>query len=55
MIRTLGATNGRAAFSVYRRAITGLNCRATTVMGYFTIFPLISIRVKGGGRQGEED
>jgi hypothetical protein len=39
MISTIGATNGRAVFSVYRRAITGLNCRASTVMGYFTIFP----------------
>jgi hypothetical protein len=55
MISIIGATNGRAAFSVYRRAITGLNCRASTVMGYFTIFPLISISVKSGGREGEED
>jgi hypothetical protein len=55
MISTIGGTNGRAAFSVYRRAVTGLNCRASTVMGYFTIFPLISISVKSGGRQGEED
>jgi hypothetical protein len=55
MVSTIGATNGRAAFSVYRRAITGLNCRASTVVGYFTIFPLISISVKSGGREGEED
>lgn len=49
MISTIGATNGRAAFSVNRRAITGLNRRASTVMGYFTIFSLISISVKSGG------
>jgi hypothetical protein len=55
MISTIGATNGRAAFSVCRRAIIGLNCRTSTVMGYFTIFPLISISIKSGGREGEED
>ena len=55
MIGTIGATNGRATSCVHRRAITGLNCRASTVVGYFTIFPLISISVKsGGGREGEE-
>jgi hypothetical protein len=55
MISAIGATNGRAAVTVYRRAITGLNRRASTVMGYFTIFPLISISVESGGREGEDD
>jgi hypothetical protein len=49
MIGTIGATNGRATSCVHRRAITGLNCRASTIMGYFSIFPLISISVKSGG------
>ena len=49
MISTIGTMNGRTTFGVHRRAITGLNCRASTIMGYFTIFPLISISVKTGG------
>jgi hypothetical protein len=49
MISTIGTTNGRATSCVHRRAITGLNCRASTIMGYFTIFPLISISVNSGG------
>ena len=49
MISAIGATNGRATSCVHRRAITGLNCRASSIMGYFGIFPLISISVKSGG------
>ena len=55
MISAIGTTNGRATSGVHRRAITGLNGRASTIMGYFTVFPLISISVKTGGRAGEED
>ena len=55
MISTIGATNSRAASGVDRRAITSLNCRAITIMSCFTVFPLISIGVKSGGREGEED
>ena len=49
MISTVGTTNGRTTFGVHRRTIIGLNCRASPIMGYFAVFPLISIRVKTGG------
>ena len=55
MISTIGATNSRAASGVDCRAITSLNCRAISIMSWFTVFPLISIGVKSGGREGEED
>jgi hypothetical protein len=49
MISTVSSTNGRTTSSVHRRAITSLNCRASTIVGYFiTIFPLISISEKSG-------
>ncbi len=50
IISTVSSTNGRTTSCVHRRAITSLNCRASTIVGYFiTIFPLISISVKSGG------
>ena len=49
MISTIGTTNGRTTFGMHRCAIIGLNCRASPIMGYFTVFPLISISVKTGG------
>jgi hypothetical protein len=49
MISTIGTTNGRTTFGVHRRAIIGLNRRASPIVGYFTVFPLISISVKTGG------
>jgi hypothetical protein len=49
MISTIGTTNGGTTFGVHRRAIIGLNCRASPIMGYFTVFPLISIGGKTGG------
>ena len=49
MISTVSSTNGRTASCVHRRAITSLNCCASTIVGYFiTIFPLISISEKSG-------
>ena len=49
MISTIGTTNGRTTSCVHRGAITSLNCRASTIVGYFiTIFPLISISEKSG-------
>jgi hypothetical protein len=55
MISTIGTTNGRTTFGVHRRAVIGLHSRASPNMGYFTVFPLISISVKTGGGEGEED
>ena len=49
MISTIGATNGRTTFGVHRRTVIGLNCRASPIVGYFTVFPLISISVKTSG------
>jgi len=55
MISTIGATNCRAASGVNRSAITSLDCRAIAVMSYFAVFPLIRIRIKSGGRKGEQN
>jgi hypothetical protein len=49
MISAIGTTNGRTTFGVHRRAIIGLNCRASPIMGYFAVFPLISISVETRG------
>lgn len=49
MISPVGATDGRATPGVDRRPVTGLDCRAGTVMSYFTVFTLIGIRVQRGG------
>jgi hypothetical protein len=49
MISAIGAANGRATSGVHRRAITGLNCRTSSIVSYFGIFPLVSISVKSGG------
>jgi hypothetical protein len=46
MISAIGTTNGRTTFGVHRRAIIGLNCSASPIMGYFAVFPLISNRRK---------
>ena len=55
MISAIGTTNGRATSGVHRGAIAGLNGRASTIVGYVTVFPVISISAKTGGREGEED
>jgi hypothetical protein len=55
MICTIGAANGRATASVNGSAITGLDCCAIAVVSYFSVFPLIGIRVEGGGRNGEKN
>jgi hypothetical protein len=49
MISTIGATDSRATSGVDRCPVTGLDCRASTVMSYFTVFPLVGIRVQSGG------
>ncbi len=49
MISAVSSTNGRTTSCVHCRAITSLNGRAGTIVGYFiTIFPLISIGQKSG-------
>lgn len=49
MISAIGTTNGGTTSRVHRRAITSLNYRASTIVGYFiTISPLISISEKSG-------
>ena len=50
MISPIGAPNRRAASTVHGRAVAGLNCRATLVMGDIGVFPLIGISVKSGTR-----
>jgi hypothetical protein len=55
MISAIGTANGRATSCVHRRAIAGLNGRASPIVGYPAVFPLIRISVKTGGREGEDD
>lgn len=55
MISTVGAADSRATSGVDRSAITSLDCRAIAVVSYFAVFPLIRVRVKGGGRKGDKN